>query len=99
MEMAQKIKQGHDQMIIDSNKKLTTVYRELERVQTQVLAKANMEELQRLTSNLAEKSFVKSQITSLVTRQELDAMMQSRVQNQEFQKKLKGLETDLTKVH
>ena len=99
MEMAQQIKQGHDQMQVDSNKKLATVYRELERVQTQVLAKANIEEVQRISQTLAEKSFVKSQLSTLVSRQELEAMLQSRVQKDEFQSKLKTLETDLTTVH
>jgi len=40
------MKMSHDKLASDNNKKLTTVFREMERVQTQVLGKVSIDDLQ-----------------------------------------------------
>ena len=57
---------SQDRITTDSNKKLTTVFRELERVQTQVLSRVSLDDLQNATVNMADKAWVKSQMTSNV---------------------------------
>ena len=61
-------------MVVDTNKKLATVFRELERVQAQVLGKASIDELNRIAQGMVDKNNFKTQLASLATRSELELL-------------------------
>jgi len=60
VDIVQRVKQAQDDIQRETNKKLATAFREMERVQAQVLSKVTHDEVQAMTQNLADRSWVKS---------------------------------------
>lgn len=58
MDIVQRVKQSQDSFRAENNKKLTTCFREMERIQTQVLSKVNHDDMQGLSKKMAEKTYV-----------------------------------------
>lgn len=54
----QRVKQSQDSFRAENNKKLTTCFREMERIQTQVLSKVGHDDMQSLSKKMAEKTYV-----------------------------------------
>ena len=70
MDSVQRVKQSQDSFRAENNKKLTTCFREMERIQTQVLSKVSHDDMQNLSKKMAEKTYVNQQLALLVTRQQ-----------------------------
>ena len=58
IDQIQQTKSGQELFRTENNKKLTTCFREMERIQTQVLSKVNHDDLQSVGKKMAEKSYV-----------------------------------------
>lgn len=95
LDIIQKVKQGQDKTLLETNKKLATVFRELERVESQALSKASIEEVQRLTFNSVDKSWVSTQIQEFMTRDEVRRLMQSVLQSDDFGERLEAFEAEV----
>lgn len=84
MDIVQQVKQSQDSFRAENNKKLTTCFREMERIQTQVLSKVSHDDMQSLSKKMAEKTYVNQQLTLLVTRQQQEQSLQNKIDASEF---------------
>lgn len=99
MDIVQHVKQSQDSFRAENNKKLTTCFREMERIQTQVLSKVNHDEMQSLSKKMAEKTYVNQQLTLLVTRQQQEQGLQNKVDASEFHMHLNQMKQNMSIQH
>jgi hypothetical protein len=88
------VKSNLDLVQTENNKKLGTVFREMERIQALLLSKANLEEVQRVIQSSAEKSWVKTQLSQVATKVEVESLVKTKVDNLEFTRSMQKVESD-----
>ena len=67
----------------------------MERVQSQVLVKANLEELQSLSQKVADKSWVSKQLSSFVSKPDFESTLKQKVELSEFNRQNNHLQNDI----
>ena len=91
VDIVQRVKQAQDDIQRETNKKLATAFREMERVQTQVLSKVTHDEVQTMTSNLADRSWVKSQMCHLALKSDMEAQLKSKISEHKFESRINDM--------